>query len=159
MSGEKEEENVAMVQEQAAAGLQAALSRVGDRWVLLVIDALQAGPKRFGELQEALGGIATNVLTQRLRRLEKEGVVVALPYSTRPPRYAYELTAAGRELAGALLLLTRWGSEHARADGGPVEHGPHHQSCGSPLEPRWYCPTCDRVVLANEADVDDLRWV
>jgi DNA-binding HxlR family transcriptional regulator len=148
---------LAMAQEQAAAGLQAALTRVGDRWALLVIDALQGGPRRFGELQDALDGIATNVLTQRLRRLEKEGVVIAMPYSTRPPRYAYELTAAGRELAGALLLLTRWGSEHGR--GGPLEHGPHHQSCGTPLEPRWYCPTCDRAVRDEETDADDLRWV
>lgn len=152
-----------MVQEQAAAaaGLQAALARVGDRWALLVIDALQGGPKRFGELQEALGGIATNILTQRLRRLEKEGVVVALPYSARPPRYAYELTEAGRELAGALLLLTRWGSQHSGAGdrSAPLEHGPHHESCGTPLEPRWYCPTCDRVVLDDEADGGDLRWV
>src|ERR1700724_2574166 len=101
-----------MVEERPADGLQGALARGGDRWTLLVIDALQGGPRRFGELQEALGGIATNVLSQRLRRLEKDGVIVALPYSTRPPRYAYELTAAGRELAGALLLLTRWGSEH-----------------------------------------------
>jgi DNA-binding HxlR family transcriptional regulator len=152
---------VPMVQEPAAGGLQSALARVGDRWTLLVIDALQAGPRRFGELQDALGGIATNVLSQRLRRLEKDGVIIAMPYSTRPPRYAYELTAAGRELAGALLLLTRWGSQHGRG-GAPaesVDHGPHHQACGTPLEPRWYCPTCDRAVRDEEADVDDLRWV
>src|SRR4030081_2730028 len=114
-------------------GLHAALERVGDRWTLLAIDVLLTGPRRFGELQEALGGIATNVLSQRLRHLEEEGVVVAKPYSTRPPRYAYELTAAGRDLAGALLLLTRWGAEHA-GDGRALETGPHHQACGTALE-------------------------
>jgi DNA-binding HxlR family transcriptional regulator len=149
-----------MATNQAADGLRAALARVGDRWTLLVIDALLAGPRRFGELQDALGGIATNVLSQRLRRLEKDGVIVALPYSTRPPRYAYELTAAGRELAGALLLLTRWGSDHGRAGAGaPIERGPHHEACGTALEPRWYCPTCDRVVRDGEANIDALRWV
>src|SRR5438876_9097089 len=106
-----------------ADGLQAAVARVGDRWSLLVIDALLRGPLRFGELQEALGGIATNVLSQRLRHLEHEGVVVAQPYINRPPRYAYDLTAAGRDLAGALLLLTRWGSEQ-RTDDRTAEAGP-----------------------------------
>jgi DNA-binding HxlR family transcriptional regulator len=139
-------------------GLHAALERVGDRWTLLAIDVLLTGPRRFGELQEALGGIATNVLSQRLRHLETEGVVVARPYSTRPPRYIYELTASGRDLAGALLLLTRWGSQHA-SGGQAAEVGPHHQACGTALEPRWYCPTCDRVVDEDEAHLDEFRWV
>jgi DNA-binding HxlR family transcriptional regulator len=146
-----------MTDQKPSGGLQAALAQVGGRWTLQVIDALQSGPMRFGELQAALGGIATNVLAQRLRHLEAEGVVVSSPYSSRPPRYAYELTAAGRELGGALLLLTRWGSEHA---GGAADtDGPHHGVCGTPLEPRWYCPTCDRAVDDEEADVDGLRWV
>jgi DNA-binding HxlR family transcriptional regulator len=146
-----------MTDQRPSGGLEAALAQVGGRWTLQVIDALQSGPMRFGELQAALGGIATNVLAQRLRHLETEGVVVSTPYSTRPPRYAYELTAAGKELGGALLLLTRWGSEHA---GGATDtDGPHHRLCGTPLEPRWYCPTCDRAVLDEEADVDGLRWV
>jgi len=146
-----------MADQQSPGGLQAALTQVGGRWTLQVIDALLAGPRRFGELQAALGGIATNVLAQRLRHLEAQDVVVSTPYSTRPPRYAYELTAAGRELGGALLLLTRWGSEHASGTSG--EDGPHHDSCGTPLEPRWYCPTCDRTVGDTEAEPDDLRWV
>jgi DNA-binding HxlR family transcriptional regulator len=149
---------IRMADQASEEGLEAALSRVGDRWSLLVIDALLGGARRFGELQEALGGIATNVLSQRLRRLEDEGVVVAKPYSTRPPRYAYELTAAGRDLAGALLLLTRWGSEHV-GDGRGRESGPHHQACGTALEPRWYCPTCDRVVHDDETRLDELRWL
>ena len=148
---------MAMADTQGSGGLDAALTQVGGRWTLQIIDALLVGPRRFGELEAALDGIATNVLAQRLRHLEAQGVVVSTPYSTRPPRYAYELTAAGRELAGALLLLTRWGSEHGGgASGGD---GPHHHSCGTPLEPRWYCPTCDRTIHEEEADVDDLRWV
>ena len=148
---------MAMAGQHATGGLEAALTQVGGRWTLQVIDALLSGPRRFGELQATLGGIATNVLAQRLRHLEAQGVVVSTPYSTRPPRYAYELTAAGRELGGALLLLTRWGSEHA--SGSPGEDGPHHLPCGTSLEPRWYCPTCDRTVGDTEADVDGLRWV
>ena len=80
--------------------LAGALARVGDRWSLLVVDALSDGPRRFGDLEAALPGIATNVLTQRLRRLEADRVVMAVPYSTRPRRFAYELTEAGGPSAG-----------------------------------------------------------
>jgi DNA-binding HxlR family transcriptional regulator len=83
-----------------------ALARVGDRWTLLVVGALMDGPRRFGDLQEDVPGIAPNILTQRLRHLEAEALVVARPYSERPPRMVYELSAAGRELAGVLRFLS-----------------------------------------------------
>ena len=94
--------------------LQHALSVVGDRWSPALVAALLDGPRRYGELQERLGGIAPNVLSARLRRLEREGLVVARPYSERPLRYAYEATEAARELEGALRLLADWGERHAR---------------------------------------------
>jgi DNA-binding HxlR family transcriptional regulator len=137
----------------AQQALAAALERVGDRWSLLVVDALLAGPRRYGELQSDVEGIATNVLSQRLKQLEAAGVVVSRPYSTRPPRYAYELTAAGQELAGALRLLSQWGADRAGAEPGG---GPTHGTCGTSLEARWYCPTCDRVV---ERDTEELRFL
>src|SRR6188472_2149195 len=105
--------------------LAAALDSVGDRWTLLVVEALLEGPRRFGDLQQALPAIAPNVLSQRLRRLEGEGLVVAQPYSERPPRFVYELSAAGAELAGALRLLADWGARH-REDSEP----PRHAACG-----------------------------
>src|SRR5512144_481600 len=85
--------------------LEAALERVGDRWSLLLVDALLAGPRRFNALARALPGIAPNILTDRLRRLERERIVVATPYQHRPPRMSYALTASGRDLASALRLL------------------------------------------------------
>jgi DNA-binding HxlR family transcriptional regulator len=90
--------------------LDRALAALGDRWSLLIVDALLAGPRRFGELQAAVTGIAPNILTARLRSLEEHGVVVAEPYSQRPLRYRYELTARGEELAEPLRLLTAWGA-------------------------------------------------
>ena len=92
------------------AALDRALAALGDRWSLLVVAALLEDPRRFGELQEALRGIAPNVLTARLRSLEEHGVVVAEPYSERPLRYRYELTSRGEELAEPLRLLAAWGS-------------------------------------------------
>jgi DNA-binding HxlR family transcriptional regulator len=136
------------MQAGSGEGLEAALQRIGDRWSLLVVSALIAGPLRFNQLQEALGGIATNVLAQRLRNLEGLGVVVATPYSERPPRYAYDLTASGHELAGAIRLLAEWGAARSGAGGAALLHG----ECGTPLEARWYCPTCSRSVADDEPD-------
>jgi DNA-binding HxlR family transcriptional regulator len=121
--------------------LAEALAAVGDRWTLLVVEALLGGPLRFNELQEQTDGIAPNILSNRLRRLEQDGLAVAQPYSERPRRYVYELTVSGRELAGALRLLADWGARHSEAE--PVVV---HPACGTALEVRWYCPTCDQTV-------------
>jgi DNA-binding HxlR family transcriptional regulator len=129
------------------SALADALQAVGDRWTLLVVAALLDAPRRFGELQEEVGGIAPNVLTQRLRQLERNALVVSRPYSERPPRVVYELSAAGRELAGALRLLAGWGARNA--EGGTA---PRHSVCGTPMEARWWCPTCERPVSDDEGE-------
>ncbi len=135
--------------------LAEALARLGDRWTLQVIDGLLGGPRRFTELMEALPGLAPNILTQRLRALERDGVVVARPYQERPPRFSYQLTAAGHDLAGALRLLAHWGARRG-GEGGGVEP-PRHAACGTPLEVRWYCPACGRVV--DDAEQGDVHHV
>jgi DNA-binding HxlR family transcriptional regulator len=136
----------------AESPLAAALERVGDRWSFLTVEALLGGPRRFIELQEAVTGIAPNILADRLRRLEREGVIVSRPYSERPVRLAYELTPEGQDLASALRLLADWGSRVSR-DAEPIRHS----ACGTPLETRWYCTTCERSVAGEEAD--EVRFV
>jgi DNA-binding HxlR family transcriptional regulator len=132
------------------SALASALDRVGDRWSLLLVDALLLGPRRFNELTDAVGGIAPNILSDRLRRLEREGILVATAYSQRPPRMEYALTADGRELAGALRLLADWGARRAAVSA--ADHEPlRHDACGTPLEARWYCPTCAQVVADDAA--------
>ena len=128
------------------SALAEALDRVGDRWTLLVVEALLDGPQRFGDLQAALPGIAPNVLTQRLRHLEREALVAARPYSRRPPRFTYELSESGAELAGALRLLADWGARQTD-EVEPL----HHERCGTALEARWWCPSCQVVVDDDDA--------
>jgi DNA-binding HxlR family transcriptional regulator len=135
------------------SALEAALDRVGDRWSLLVVDALMDGPRRFGELRDALPGIAPNILTDRLRRLERERILVASPYSTRPPRMEYALTGDGRALASTLRLLAAWGSR--RTGGEPLRH----DRCGTALEARWFCPTCGEAVTDSEIAPEDATRV
>ena len=130
-----------------------ALARVGDRWTLLIVAALLDRPMRFNELQEELGGIAPNVLSARLKGLAVNALVVARPYSDRPPRFAYELSESGRELAGALRLLADWGARSAGlAD--PLRHG----ACGTALQARWWCPTCETPVDDPDAE-DELIYI
>jgi len=136
--------------QSAGSGLDAALDRVGDRWSLLIIEALLDGPQRFNDLAAAVSGIAPNILTDRLRRLERAGVIVGQRYSERPVRLAYALTQDGQELAGVLRLLAAWGSAGSSA-GGATSEGLRHLACGSPLEARWYCPTCAQTVTDDEA--------
>lgn len=137
---------------RAASPLEAALDRVGDRWSLLIVEALLDGPRRFNELAGAMPAIAPNILADRLRRLERERIVVATPYQQRPPRMSYSLAAEGRELASALRLLADWGAR--RSD---TAEPFHHDACGTSLETRWWCPTC--AVALDDARATDTRTV
>jgi DNA-binding HxlR family transcriptional regulator len=88
-----------------------ALDLVGDRWALLIVRDLIMGPKRFTDLKGGLPGLGTNILTTRLKSLERSGVVArrALPFPAAAT--VYELTAYGRKLGTTLDDLARWGSE------------------------------------------------
>ena len=116
------------------------------------MEALLDGARRFNELSEALPAIAPNILADRLRRLERERIVVATPYQQRPPRMSYALAAEGRELASALRLLADWGAR--RSEGAEPFH---HAACGTSLETRWWCPTC--AVDLDDAQAAETRTV
>lgn len=88
------------------------LSRVGDKWTLLVIGVLGEDRKRFTELSEIIPGISRRMLTVTLRSLERDGLVSRTVYPEVPPRVEYELTALGRSLQTVVLTLGDWVSEH-----------------------------------------------
>ncbi|WP_052665591.1 winged helix-turn-helix transcriptional regulator [Nitriliruptor alkaliphilus] len=129
------------VHEAEGAAVRAAAVQVGDRWTLQVVHALLAGPRRFGDLTRDVAPIAPNVLTHRLRGLEANGLVVAVPYQRRPLRVVYELTRRGRELSGALRLLAAWADPSL---------APVHRTCGTTLEVGWRCPSCDLDVTVGD---------
>jgi DNA-binding HxlR family transcriptional regulator len=88
------------------------LDVIGDRWTLLVVRDLLMGKTRFGEFLASPERIPTNVLADRVRRLEREGIVSSELYSQHPPRAEYRLTAKGRQLAPVLHAVGAWGLEH-----------------------------------------------
>ena len=84
------------------------LSRVGDKWTVLVVSVLANGCKRFSEIRRALGSISQRMLTLTLRGLERDGLVTRTIHPTIPPRVDYELTALGRSLIEPVNTLTDW---------------------------------------------------
>lgn len=92
-------------------GVARALDLIGERWALLVVRELTLGPKRFTDLRHGLPGIATNVLSLRLRQLERDGIVARRRLPPPAPAQLYELTDYGRELVPVMLSLGRWGAQ------------------------------------------------
>src|SRR5205085_8342026 len=85
------------------------LDVLGDRWTLLVIRDLFAGKSRFGEFVASPEHIPTNILAERLKRLERAGLIASAPYSQHPPRFDYSLTERGRELAPVVDAIATCG--------------------------------------------------
>jgi DNA-binding HxlR family transcriptional regulator len=88
------------------------LDLVGDKWSLLVVRDLLPGNVTYGELQNSPEGIPTNILADRLRRLEQAGLIAKSAYHEHPVRYVYGLTEKGRALSDVLRALVRWGKKH-----------------------------------------------
>src|SRR5579872_6686030 len=88
------------------------LDVVGECWSLLIVRDVLQGRHRFDDFQSSLG-IATNVLTTRLKRLTNAGILARKPYQTNPARYEYDLTEKGRALGPVLLSLRNWGERFA----------------------------------------------
>jgi DNA-binding HxlR family transcriptional regulator len=91
-------------------GVARALDLIGERWALLVVRELALGPKRFTDLRQGLPGVATNVLSLRLRQLERDGIVTRRQLPPPAPAQVYELTKPGRDLVPIMLALGRWGA-------------------------------------------------
>nr|WP_202505892.1 helix-turn-helix domain-containing protein [Amycolatopsis rubida] len=84
------------------------LDRIGDQWTVLIVGALTDGPLRFTEIGKRVDGISQKVLTQTLRSLVRDGILIRTAYPVIPPKVEYELTQLGRNLAEPLDLLDRW---------------------------------------------------
>ncbi len=116
-----------------------ALTLVGDFWTLGVVRCVFNGFTRFGEIQRELG-IATNVLTHRLRGLLQAGVLERVPYGSQGGRSRYVLTPAGEDLGPVLLALKTWGERHGPSDRSRTTW--RHAGCASPVRLVVACPDC-----------------
>src|SRR5437588_507079 len=95
---------------QQYCALARALDVAGDRWTLLIVRELAPGPRRFTDLIDGLPGISRNLLTERLRGLERDGIIAQQELPPPAARQVYELTDDGRDLAAATVPLIAWGA-------------------------------------------------
>lgn len=85
------------------------LDILGDKWTLLVVRDMLLGKKTYGEFLDSPEGIPTNILAERLKRLEQHGIINKAPYQQAPVRYAYQLTAKGEQLSDLIQAIIQWG--------------------------------------------------
>ena len=104
--------NIAKPFARSACAVANSLDIVGDKWSLLVVRDLLHGKRTYGELALSPERIPTNILADRLKRLENAGILTSTPYQQRPVRYSYALTSKGSALGEVLLAFVRWGKQH-----------------------------------------------
>jgi len=97
---------------QECPRVSALLSRIGDKWTVMVVMLLREGSRRFSELKREIGGISQRMLTSTLRGLERDGLVTRTVYPTTPPRVDYELTRLGHSLREPVEALGDWALAH-----------------------------------------------
>jgi DNA-binding HxlR family transcriptional regulator len=97
---------------RSACAVANSLDIVGDKWSLLVVRDLLHGKRTYGELALSPERIPTNILADRLERLERTGIITRTPYQQRPVRHSYTLTAKGKALGEVLLAFVHWGKQH-----------------------------------------------
>src|ERR1700685_4576858 len=97
---------------RSACAVANSLDILGDKWSLLVVRDLLHGKRTYGELVNSPERIPTNILADRLKRLEAAGIIVRTPYQQHPVRYSYTLTPKGSALGEVLLAFVRWGKRH-----------------------------------------------
>jgi DNA-binding HxlR family transcriptional regulator len=119
------------------------LDVVGEKWSLVVIRELMLGSTRFEEIAHYTGA-PRDVLTTRLRSLERAGILGRVAYQDRPQRFEYRLTELGESLHPVISVLRAWGDRHlARAEGPPVQF---RHECGAVFHARVDCASCGKQV-------------
>jgi DNA-binding HxlR family transcriptional regulator len=123
------------------------LEIVGERWTVLILREIYFGRRRFDEIASDLG-IARNVLTQRLQRLQDEGVLTKVAYQERPERFEYRLTEKGLDLWPVMVTLMQFGDRYYAPEGPPIVLT--HRDCGGTLDEHRICMTCGAKLTAKD---------
>lgn len=138
-----------LLQRACPSSVAATLQVTGDRWSALLIRELFYGSTRFDDFQQRLS-IATNILTQRLRRLVELGILTRTAYQQRPARHEYQLTKKGLDLYPVPLSMLAWGDRWVFAGRPPVRLT--HKNCRRLLTPILTCSTCAEPI--SRADIE-----
>ena len=93
---------------------------IGSKWKLLILRDILQGPKRFGELKHGLQGISQKMLTQSLREMERDGVLIRTKYPTVPPQVEYSLSELGETMRPVIAEMEKWGASY-KTKAGPID--------------------------------------
>lgn len=125
------------------------LNLIGDKWTLLILHAIQCDKHTYKQLQEALSGIPSNLLSNRLKELEKDGLIICSLYQDHPPRYQYQLSDRGYDLNNLYNVIALWGEKHLNNCPKKVTH----KACNHHVKVMYYCEHCDTYVNADEIEI------
>jgi len=125
-----------------------AAAQVGDEWTLLIVREIFLGTRRFDDFLR-LTGMSSHLLSQRLKKLQAQGLIRREPYSAHPLRHEYRLTEKGRDLWAVIIALKQWGDRWLSAEDTPVQI--LHKTCGRVTRPQMTCPECGEPIDAHDA--------
>lgn len=106
--------SLSMTKKRSICPVACTLDILGDKWTLLVIRDLLLGKKTYSDFQDSPEKIPTNILADRLKRLQEQDLIYKVPYQNKPPRFEYVLTDSGKELKSVLLEMVTWGEKHIK---------------------------------------------
>ena len=109
---------------QVSCPVARTLDVVGERWTILILRDLSWGRRKFSELSASLQGISSNLLSDRLKKLEQSGMVEQVAYSAHPPRFDYKLTAKGKAFVPVLVAMRKYGEAWQPGASGVVDSAP-----------------------------------
>lgn len=112
MNDRKKKEKIGESCSRSRCPVSCVLDLLGDKWTLLLVRDLLMGKGTYTEFQQSPEGIPTNILADRLKRLQTAGVIEKQPYQERPIRYRYQLTGKGKDLSPVIAAMTDWGNRH-----------------------------------------------
>lgn len=125
------------------------LNIIGDKWTLLILRQLSNGCDTYSSLLEKLEGIPSNLLSNRLKTLEEDELVIPVLYQRHPPRYRYILTESGKDLDDIFNSIILWGQKHLKRCYKELVH----TECNHNIKLQYYCPNCGKTVDKSEISV------
>ena len=111
------------------------------------------GYDTYSSIQERLEGIPSNLLSNRLKALEQDGLITAKLYQSHPPRYRYLLTESGRDLSDVFNSIILWGEKNLQKCHKKLTHS----DCGHKIELTYYCPKCNKTINREDIVVTDSK--
>lgn len=128
------------------------LNIIGDRWTLLIVHEIFLGKKSYKELEEKLTGIATNLLSSRLKELEENGIIKAEVYQERPLRYCYSITDKGKDLREVFNAIILWGHENLEVCFKKIVD----KNTGDEVELRYYNPKTKKILDYKDVEIKEV---